>query len=85
MRALLCDMVRYFIRQEEEQTQPQTVNVDAEKVDEMLAAIMMIQTQLENGVVTTGRSGKKQKKVEMPNNIMGIINRYGALGESDDE
>lgn len=41
-------------------------------------------SQLENGVVTTSKGGKKQKKIEMPNNIMGIMNHYAALGESDE-
>lgn len=84
MRALLCDMVQYFIDLERKQREPQTVNVDAEKVDEMLTALQTIQSQLENGVVTTSKGGKKQKKIEMPNNIAGIINRYAALGESED-
>jgi hypothetical protein len=84
-RAILCDMVRYLIQLESEGKEPQTVNVDADKVDGILDALQSIQTQLENGATTTGRGGKKQKKLEMPGNIMSIINRYESRGESADE
>jgi hypothetical protein len=84
-RAILCDMVRYLIQVENEGKEPQTVNVDVDKVDGILDALQSIQSQLEHAPATTGRGGKKQKKLEMPGNIMSIINRYESRGESADE
>jgi hypothetical protein len=84
-RAIMCDMVRYFIRLENEEKEPRTINVDEDKVAGILGALQAIQDQLENGASKTTRGGKKQKQVAFAPNLLNIINRYESFGESEND